>query len=184
MLLSEVKPLPARAQDALSDHLSVCPWQVFGTLTYRSDVKSHEKVERDFRKWLQNITLKHIGVNPKNKQAQKRFRAQEGPALKWVRCIEPHRKGDLHVHFVLGPPPKTLTNKDTWLRTQLAETWSDPWIRSAGFSKIEGVQSKRLSTDYLVKASRYCTKSGNASSLDWNGIDAWDDLSKMSNRAG
>ena len=96
------------------------------TLTFRSNIKSSETVERYLRCWNNRLRKTAYG-----KQALKLDKFNAGKYLSLFTVLERHEKGDLHVHGVMVQPPfdpKNIDLKDTASRiwekiTRSTDNW-------------------------------------------------------------
>jgi len=166
----DMNPVQAGMVQLLTDRL----WHWFVTLTYRTNIKSTEKVEKDFRDWLfvtvaeyvlaarpelvevahqKCFSLRHRrhyihkfyrGKFPKSYE---KLRAWCTP--QWALGIEEHKSGYLHAHALVWLPPQieNMLRRDAW---QL-------WYEKHGSARVKPPDVNQAVAAYVAK---YVTKDG------------------------
>jgi len=176
-MITEIKTpnkfnLIKEAQDAFALLLSQVQWQTFCTFTYKTKVYATEKVERDLVATIRKATAMTLELNEKSKSFKRNFAA--GQYAPWFIAIEKHQSGSFHAHALVGSHEADMgvdTNQKTISTPYLKHSFS--LRKDAGFTKMVPVRKNTSAVNYMIKTSRYCTKSTDAI-LDWNGLKDWE----------
>ena len=159
--------------DAWGDLFSTVHWDLFCTFTYSASVWCQEKVARDFVRMHRLATASQLGYSKNNKTFKSRYLNEQ--FAPYLLAIEPHKSGTLHAHALIGDSlpigSDVLAHERTIDINNIKCMWKDN-VRNAGFVKVEKVMKNECATNYMVKASRYCTKNPDAY-LDWYGLGKW-----------
>ena len=161
------------AQDAFSLLLSQVQWQTFCTFTYKTNIYATEKIQRDLVTSIRKATAMTLELNEKSKSFKRAF--NRGEYAPWFIAIEKHKSGSFHAHALVGSQATPCVD-GTAMRTistpYLKHTFSQR--KDAGFTKMVPVRTNTKAVNYMIKTSRYCTKSHDAI-LDWNGLKDWNE---------
>ena len=161
----------SNAHDAFAILLAQNNWQTFCTFTYQVPIWAVEKIQRDLKWTIRKATALTLDLNPNSKSFKKNW--LKGLYAPWFIAIETHKSGSLHAHALVGTNAehsdsvhlKTINNE------HIKTAFND--CNNSGFTKIEPCRKNNSAVNYMIKSSRYCTKSDN-SVLDWNGLKGWE----------